>query len=129
MNSNIQEKSARKTNCFQNSMRQYNDYYTEFTARFRYLIVKEMAKNICSSRIYQTLGRVNAIYYVCPAAFTIATLTLHASICESECHTLASVKSRRICSESSDFTILHLIQMMSSSPLVMALGNQIYAAA
>ena len=129
MNSNIQEKFARKKNCFQNSMRQFNDYYTEFTVKFRYLIVKEMANNICSSRIYQTLGRVNAIYDVCPAAFTIASLTLHTSICESECHTLASVKSRRNCSESSDYTTLHLMQMVSSSPLVMALGNQIYAAA
>ena len=49
------------------------------------------------------------------AAFKIAPLTLRANICDSECHILASEKSRRICSESSDFTILHLIQMESFS--------------
>jgi len=42
MDSNIQEKFARKANCFQNSMRQFNDYYTEFTVKFRHLIVKVM---------------------------------------------------------------------------------------
>ena len=45
MNSNPKEKFARKTNCFQNLMLQFNDYYTEFTAKFQYLIVNEMGKN------------------------------------------------------------------------------------
>lgn len=52
---------------------------------------------------------------MCPAAFTIASLTLRDSICESECQTCASGKSRRNCSESSDFTLLRLIQMESFS--------------
>jgi len=45
MDSNIQEKFAKKANCFQNSMRQFNDYYTEFKAKFQYLKVKEMDSN------------------------------------------------------------------------------------
>lgn len=57
----------------------------------------------------------NAMHEVYPAAFKIASLTLSAKICDSERHILASGKSGRNCSESSDFTILHLIQMESFS--------------
>jgi hypothetical protein len=46
MDSNIQEKFAKKKkNCFQNSMRHFKAYYTEFTAKFQYLTVKEMDTN------------------------------------------------------------------------------------
>jgi len=45
MDLNILEKFAKNANCFQNSMRQFKEYYTEFTAKFQYLIVKEMDSN------------------------------------------------------------------------------------
>jgi len=45
MDLNIVEKSAKKAKRFQNSMRHFNGYYIEFTAKFQYLIVKEMDSN------------------------------------------------------------------------------------
>jgi hypothetical protein len=69
------------------------------------------------------------MYDVWPATCTIASLTLRASICKSECLTLAREKSRRNGSESSYFIICRLIQMVSCFPLVNALENNIYAAA